>query len=181
MSSPVSGPVTGNESGRLGFPGTAPVPTRPPGTNSLWALAAGEGRVEALERYAPLLGRILLSQVFLISGVMKLVDWPGTEAKMAEQGMFWIPFFHVAALLVELVAGLALLVGFKARLGALVLFLYLIPVTFTFHHFWSYPPDKQEVQTLFFLHNWALMGGLLFVTACGAGAFSLDRWLRRAR
>jgi putative oxidoreductase len=68
----------------------------------------------------------------------------------------------------------------KARLGALVLFLYLIPVTFTFHHFWSYPPDKAQDQFFFFLHNWALMGGLLYVVACGAGALSLDRWMRRA-
>jgi putative oxidoreductase len=94
---------------------------------------------------------------------------------MAERGMFLIPLFLAAATLVELAGGLSLLLGWKARLGALVLLVYLIPVTFTFHNFWTYPPDKREVQTLFFLHNWALMGGLLFVAACGPGPLSLGR------
>ena len=128
-------------------------------------------------RYGPLVARILISQIFLISGLMKIVDWSGTEAEMAEQGMFWIPFFHVAAMLVELGAGLSLLLGYEARLGALVLFLYLIPVTLTFHNFWTYPPEKQRDQMFFFLHNWALMGGLLLVTTYGPGLWSFD--LRR--
>lgn len=141
--------------------------------------AADERTVSTLQKYATLAGRLLLSQIFLISGVMKIVDWSGTEARMAEQGMFWIPFFLAAATVIELGAGLALLAGLGTRWAALLLVLYLIPVTFTFHHFWSYPSDKQEVQTLFFLHNWALMGGLLYVAACGGGAASLDRWRRR--
>ena len=127
----------------------------------------------------PLLGRILLSQIFLISGVMKLVDWPGTEAKMAEQGMFWIPFFHVAALLTELAGGLSLFLGFKARLGALLLFLFLIPVTLTFHSFWTYTdPKEQHVNMLFFMHNLTLMGGLLLVMTIGPGPKSVDLWRR---
>jgi putative oxidoreductase len=127
-------------------------------------------------RYGPLVARILISQIFLISGLMKIVDWSGTEAEMTEQGMFWIPFFHVAAMLVELGAGLSLLLGYEARLGALVLFLYLIPVTFTFHHFWTYTGEKQKDNMLFFMHNLALMGGLLLVMTWGAGPFSIDRW-----
>jgi putative oxidoreductase len=179
VSSPWSGPVAGNEGGRVEVRGASQAATRGSETSALWAFLAGEDRVEALERYGTLLARLLISQIFLISGVMKVLDWSGTEARMAQRGMFLIPFFHVAALLVELAAGLSLLLGWKARLGALVLFLYLIPVTFTFHNFWTYPPQMREVQMLFFLHNWALMGGLLFVTACGAGALSLDRWTRR--
>src|SRR5205823_3832235 len=120
----------------------------------------GVSGAAAIERYVPLVARILISQIFLISGTMKIVDWSGTEAQMAEKGMFWIPFFHVAALLVELVAGLSLLLGFKARLGALVLFLFLIPVTLTFHHFWTYSGQEQKINMLFFMHNLALMGGL---------------------
>jgi len=110
---------------------------------------------------------------------MKIMDWTGTEAKMAEQGMFFIPFFHVAAMLVEIAAGLSLLLGYKARLGALLLFLYLIPVTLTFHHFWSYPPEKQEVQTIMFMHNLALMGGLLLLSTFGPGPLNVDLKGRR--
>jgi putative oxidoreductase len=107
---------------------------------------------------------------------MKIVDWSGTEAQMAGRGMFAVPFFHVAAMLVELGAGLSLLLGWKARLGALILFLFLIPVTLTFHNFWTYAdPKEQKVNMLFFLHNLALMGGLLLVMTCGPGRLSIDR------
>jgi len=124
--------------------------------------------------------RILICQVFLLSGVMKIVDWSGTEAEMAGRGMFWIPFFLAAATAVELGGGLSLLLGFWGRLGALVLFLYLIPVTLTFHTWWTYPPEQQKVQMLFFLHNLTLMGGLLLVMSCGTGPISLDRAGRRS-
>jgi putative oxidoreductase len=122
----------------------------------------------------------LLSQIFLISGVMKIVDWSGTEAQMASRQMFWIPFFHVAALLVELGAGLSLLLGYKARFGALALGLFLIPVTLTFHDFWTYPPDQQPLQMILFMHNLALMGGLLLVVIHGSGPLGFDSRARRS-
>src|SRR5437016_5988854 len=70
--------------------------------------------------YAPLLGRILLSQIFLISGVAKILDWSGTADEMARMGMVLVPFFLPAAVLVELGGGLSLLLGCKPRVGALV-------------------------------------------------------------
>ena len=179
MTGPWGEPGAGNVAGPGAITTAGPSPREQASTTFLGSFLGGDGRVEVVERYGPPLARLLISQVFLISGVMKIVDWSGTEAKMAERGMFLIPLFLVAATLIELAGGLSLLLGWKARLGALVLCLYLIPVTFTFHDFWTYPPDKREVQMLFFQHNWALMGGLLFVAACGAGEWSLDRWLRR--
>jgi putative oxidoreductase len=179
MTSPWSEPAAGHAADRGAITAAGPSAGQQTRATLLGDFLGGDGRVEVLEVYGTLLARVLISQIFLISGVMKVVDWSGTEARMAERGMFLIPLFLAAATLVELAGGLSLLLGWKARLGALVLLVYLIPVTFTFHNFWTYPPDKREVQMLFFLHNWALMGGLLFVAACGAGALSLDRWLRR--
>ena len=167
MVSPLSRPMVGSQADR-------PFAMRP-STHFLRAFAGSEGQIDVLERYGALAARILISQIFLISGVMKIVDWSGTEAEMAKHGMVWIPFFHVAAMLVELGAGLSLLLGYKARLGALVLFLFLIPVTLTFHHFWSDPPDQQKVNMLFFMHNLSLMGGLLLIMTWGPGSLSLDR------
>src|SRR5205823_6767243 len=108
------------------LPGAFPAGTqRSPAVGDFWTFAAGLGRVEALERYGILAARILMGQIFLISGVMKIIDWSGTEAQMAGRGMFWIPFFHVAALTVEIICGLSLLLGYRARLGALFLILFL--------------------------------------------------------
>jgi putative oxidoreductase len=157
----------------------------PPGSNFLaisqpkTAIREEDRRPGALERYGTLAARILISQIFLISGVMKIVDWSGTEAQMAERGMFWIPFFHVAAMLVELAAGLSLLVGYQARLGAFGLFMFLIPVTLTFHNFWTYPPEEQKMQMIMFMHNLTLMGGLLYIMTFGPGPLSVDRGRRK--
>jgi putative oxidoreductase len=136
-------------------------------------------RVEAMERYGTLAARVLISQIFLLSGVMKVLDPAGTAAQMEGRGMFWVPFFLWAAVAVELGGGLSVLLGYKTRLGALMLFLFLIPVTLTFHNWWTYPPDQQKVQMLFFLHNLTLMGGLLLVMTFGPGPLSLDLKGRR--
>src|SRR5438874_10131155 len=84
-------------------------------------------RMPALERYGALTARILLSQIFIMSGAMKFMDWSGNQAMMAKHGMVMIPFFLAAAAIVELVCGLSILLGYKSRVGALGLFLYLIP------------------------------------------------------
>lgn len=127
-----------------------------------------------LERYGPLAARILISQIFLLSGVQKILDPSGTQEQMASRGMFWVPIFMWATVVVELAGGLSILLGAKTRLGALLLFFFLIPVTLTFHNFWTYPPQEQTVQMLFFLHNLALMGGLLLLMCHGPGRLSVD-------
>lgn len=175
MPSPLSGPFAPNPIGHV-------VPPHANSAVNLWRVfLIGSGRLEALERYGTLAARILISQIFLLSGVMKIVDWSGTEDQMAQRGMFWIPFFHIAAMLVELGAGLSLLLGCKTRLGALILFLFLIPVTLTFHNFWTYAdPKEYKANMLFFLHNLALMGGLLLVITIGPGPLSIDQGGRKS-
>jgi len=128
-----------------------------------------------VEQFAPLVGRILLSTIFLISGVMKVVGWNETEGMMASMGMPAVPLFHVGAILVELGAGLGVLLGCQARVSALVLFLFLIPTTLIFHAFWAYEGAQQQMQMINFLKNLAIMGGLALVVGFGAGPFSIDR------
>jgi putative oxidoreductase len=90
--------------------------------------------------------------------------------------MFWVPLFFAGAVLFELAGGMSLLLGYKARIGALALLLFLIPVTLVFHSWWTYAdPGEQRVNMLFFLHNLTLMGGLLLFLTHGPGPLSLDR------
>ena len=162
-------------------PPTAGMPARPSGgLRSLWAFFDGATRVGVLERYGPLTARILISQIFLLSGLNKILDPQGTQEYMASREMFWIPFFLVAATAVELGGGLSVLLGYKARLGALALFLFLIPVTLVFHNFWTYPPAEQKTQMLFLMHNVTLMGALVLLMSTGPGLFSIDLRKRRA-
>jgi len=125
-------------------------------------------------RFVPLLGRILLALIFLISGLGKIFDWQGTAGYMASKGMPLIPFFLLGAIVLELAGGLAVLLGFKARIGALLLIVFLIPATLIFHNFWTLTGMERQIQMIMFLKNLAIMGGLLLVVGLGPGPSSLD-------
>jgi putative oxidoreductase len=125
-------------------------------------------------RFVPLLGRILLALIFLISGLGKIFDWQGTAGYMASKGMPLIPFFLLGAIVLELAGGLAVLLGFKARIGALLLIVFLIPATLIFHNFWTLTGMERQIQMIMFLKNLAIMGGLLLVVGLGPGPLSLD-------
>src|SRR5262245_28018414 len=98
------------------------------------APAEGPGLVAVAERFCPVVGRVLLAHIFLLSGVSKVMDWSGTAEQMAGKGMQMVPLFLAGAIACELLGGLSLLLGLRARLGALLLFLFLIPVTIVFHN-----------------------------------------------
>lgn len=141
----------------------------------------------SLERYASLVGRILIGGIFLVSGVLKIPHWSAEAAQMTAHGMPAVPLFLGAATAIEILGGLALVLGWQTRTAALVLFLYLIPVTVVMHNFWAAPADKQQEQFFSFLKNAAILGGLLEFYAVGGGALSLDarlpqssRWVRPA-
>lgn len=121
-------------------------------------------------RYAPALGRVLIALIFLFSGFEKLMAPAATLQYIASAG---IPLPQVAygiTLLVELVGGLCLLLGFQARLAALVLALFSLAAALRFHNNFA-----DQNQMLHFLKNLAIAGGLLQVFAFGPGAFALDR------
>jgi putative oxidoreductase len=149
-------------------------PVRPSGQGFWHALLGGE-RTEPLERYGALIGRLLICHIFLLSGITKVVNWSGTEEAMARHGMFAVPLFLVGAIAFELGGGLSLLLGYRARLGALALLLFLIPTTLVFHNFWAaVDPKEHQEQLINFMKNVALMGGLAMVISFGPGLLSLD-------
>jgi putative oxidoreductase len=122
-----------------------------------------------------LLGRICLSIIFILSGVNKFMDPQGNAAYMAAKGMTMVPFFLYSAAILEVVAGLCLFLGLKARYAAGLLLLYLIPVTLLFHDYWNADAASRQLQMLFFFKNLAIFGGLLYAATWGAGGISLDR------
>jgi len=132
---------------------------------------------DELKSVGQLGGRFLLSLIFLMSGTMKLMNWSGMEAYMAGHGMVAVPLLLAGAVLFEIGGGLSLLLGFRTRLGALALFLFLIPTTLIFHNFWAHQGEAMQDQMQHFLKNVTIMGGLLTVAAVGAGRYSLDTYL----
>lgn len=132
------------------------------------------GLLGTVEHAAPLAGRFLLSFIFLMSAVGKATQFSGTAAMMESKGFPVAPFFLVMAILFEVLGGLSVLTGFKARIGALALIVFLIPATLIFHNFWAYTGMEQMGQMTNFLKNISIMGGLLTIVSRGSGPLSLD-------
>jgi putative oxidoreductase len=126
-------------------------------------------------RYFVIFGRMLLSVIFLVSGLGKIMDWNGNAQIMASQGLPLVPLLLTGAIITELAGGLSVLLGWRARWGALLLFLYLIPTTLIFHDFWAFSGTEMQTQLVNFLKNLSIMGGLLLVAAYDGAALVADR------
>lgn len=128
----------------------------------------------SLQNPLALAGRILLALLFIPAGVGKLTGFAGTVAYTASAG---VPMPQVAvalALLVEVVGGLALLLGWQTRWAALALAFFTLVASFFFHNFWALPAEQAGMQQLLFYKNVAVAGGLLAFAAFGAGGLSVD-------
>jgi putative oxidoreductase len=124
---------------------------------------------------APLLGRILISWIFLYSSVGQVTQLSLNVSHVAAQGMPFPLMAIVTSIFIQFFGGFALLLGFKGQIAGWVLFIFLIPTTFMLHKFWGATARPgQEIQ---FFKNMAIMGGLLFVATFGAGAYSIDALL----
>ena len=119
--------------------------------------------------YMAAAGRVLLAAIFLISGLGKLADPAGTQAYIAAAGLPAPMLAYVAAVAVEVVGGLMLILGWHTRFVAFVIAGFSIVAALGFHNNFA---DMN--QMIHFLKNVAMAGGLLQVVAFGAGAFSLD-------
>lgn len=122
-----------------------------------------------------LVGRLLFSFIFILAGLGKVMNFATTAQGMAANGVPLSEVMLVIAIIMELGGGLMVLLGFKARLGALLIFLFILPVTLMFHAFWSFEGAMAVNHMQHLLKNVALMGGALFLMSSGAGRYSMDR------
>jgi len=126
-------------------------------------------------KFGPVVGRCLIVILFLWSGYGKIVGFQWTVGYMTSKGLPLVQLLAIASIVVELGGALMILLGWKARLGAAALFLWMIPVTYVFHNFWAVPADQQLMQQIMFLKNLGIMGALLYVMAFGSGRYSVDK------
>jgi putative oxidoreductase len=123
-----------------------------------------------------LIGRLLMSAIFLMSGFHKLMAPSDTIGHIAADGLPVPPVAYVVAVLCEFGGGLALLLGWQTRLAAAALALFCLFTAATVH----YQPGNPG-QMINFWKNVTMAGGYLYVLAFGGGAFSLDAWRRSHR
>jgi len=128
--------------------------------------------MDVISKWAQVVGRVALGTIFVVSGLGKLAAWRGTVAYAASKGVPEILLAIATAL--ELLGAVSVVVGFRARWGALALLIFLVPVTLVFHNFWAVPAAQQQMEMVHFLKNLGIGGGLLIVLGRGAGAFSVD-------
>lgn len=126
-----------------------------------------------------LAARLGIGAIFLVSGLGKLAAWQATAAWAGSAG---VPApLLAAATALELAGAASLLLGLGTRAGAVALLAFLVPVTLVFHAFWSASAAEAQLQTIQFLKNVSIGGGLVAVLTAGPGAFSVDALVRRRR
>ena len=135
-----------------------------------------------MKNFVDLLGRVLLSFIFLYDAYDSIFYFQETKGTMQEYGLTW----HTDLLLsggitVVFLGGLLVLLGYRVRLGVILLLLYWVPVTFIVHSFWNDPEDVKRLQSVMFMKNLAIIGGLLVIWANGAGKYSVRRLFATTR
>jgi putative oxidoreductase len=123
--------------------------------------------MDLLRGTGALLGRLMLAYIFVQSGIEKISGPADTMQYMASGGLphLLVPELFVLSIIVELLGGLMLIFGWYAELAAMIIFLWMIPVTIIFH--------VSTGDTVHWEKNLAIMGGLLMVAVLGPGGFSL--------
>jgi putative oxidoreductase len=120
-------------------------------------------------------GRILLALIFLLSGIGKLRGFEGTVAYISSAGLPLASLAAAGSLTLEIVASVALIVGYRTRWAALALAAFSLLAAFLFHNWWAMPPESQVVQQILFLKDVAIAGGLLLLAAHGPGRWAVER------
>jgi len=123
-----------------------------------------------MTRFNPVLslaGRVMIALIFVVAGYNKLGSIEGTQAYIMSVGL---PGFLVyPTILLEIVGGLAIMVGYQTRIVALVLAAFCLLSGFLFHGNFA-----DQMQSILFMKNVAMAGGFLFLVRDGAGALSID-------
>ena len=146
-------------------------------TNSM-AISQGAEASSFPQGAVVVLGRFFYVLIFLMAGSNHFSKQ--TIAYAASQG---VPLASIAVPLSGVLAiagGLSILLGYRAKLGAWLIVVFLIPVTLMLHKFWTVTdPMMAQIQMILFMKNVAMLGGALLISQFGAGPFSLDA--RRSR
>lgn len=142
-----------------------------------------------MKKFFFMLGRILLSLIFICLVTNQILNWDQTQQAFDKSVSEWIvhpglpdqiqklfslllSYSSLIMILAAIFAGLGglfVLLGIKVRLGAILLILFLIPSTVIMHAFWMYHGSMQETQMMMFLTNISIVGGLFILASCSEG------------
>ncbi len=124
--------------------------------------------MDQLNKFAPLIARLLIGGFFLLSGLGKLGDVAGFTGYLTSGGL--PAFLAWPAVLFEIAVGIAVIVGFQARIAALAGAAFCIAAALLYHNNLA-----DQVQMIMFFKNFAIAGGFMMIFANGAGALAVDK------
>jgi putative oxidoreductase len=125
--------------------------------------------------YGPVVGRILISLLFLKSGFEKIAGFSAVAGFVASRGMPAAELLLVGAVVLEIAGALMVVLGWHARWGALMLAVFTVPATLIFHNFWAVDAAQYSNQVNHFMKNLSILGALVFIMGAGSGPFSLRK------
>jgi putative oxidoreductase len=125
-------------------------------------------------KFAVLIGRILFSLIFISSSFNHFKTQ--TIHYAASHGVMMPDVLVPASGILALLSGISIALGFKTKLGAGLIVVFLVPVTLSMHNFWSITdPQEHQTQMIMFLKNTSMLGGALIIAYFGAGPISVDQ------
>jgi putative oxidoreductase len=137
--------------------------------------ATGSPTMNVIRGLLSLLGRLMIVPIFLLSAVgNKIPRFNDVAESMAAEGVPQPKILLAGAIAFLILGSLSIAIGYRARLGALMLLLFLGAATYYYHDFWNVPPERQQEELIAFMKNLSLMGTMVFLLANGAGPMSLD-------
>lgn len=141
-------------------------------TNSI-VISKDVGAISSWQGAVVILGRFLFALIFLMAGANHFNKQ--TIGYAASHG---VPLAAIAVPLSGVLAiagGLSILLGYRAKLGAWLIVLFLVPVSLMMHKFWTVTdPMMAQIQMILFMKNVSMLGGAVLISHFGAGPFSLD-------
>src|SRR6186713_3108227 len=130
--------------------------------------------MDALNRYGPLVGRLMIAAIFVGSGFRKITGFDGTVGYIAAKGLPLPQLVAIAAIIVELGGGILLILGWKTRWAAAAMCIFTVVAALIFHNFWAVPAEQAQNQMIHFMKNICMAGGLLYVVVFGSGPLAVD-------
>lgn len=130
---------------------------------------------KSLSSFATVVGRLMIATIFLLSAVgNKIPNFQNVASYMASEGVPFSQVMLAGAIVFLIVGSMSIILGFHARVGAGLLFVFLVLATYFFHDFWNVEGQEAQLQMIQFMKNLSLMGTMVFLMANGSGAYSLD-------
>lgn len=130
--------------------------------------------MEFLQDIFSLVGRVLISAMFLWAAYEKMKNWKATVDYMKTKHIPYLNIILPVGVALKIIGGLSVLLGWHAHIGALLLLIVAISACLKMHDFWRMHGEERNMEKLLFMKDVAVIGGLFMILALGAGNFGID-------